>query len=187
VREKLAYAVSFIFNPALTIPLVFLLMVFKSELTFNQLRIVLPLLFLVDVVLPATTFFLSLKKGWLSDWEITRRSQRVNFFLVLSFFLLLGTVICLVFGNKLLGSLHLIFNLAFFLATLVTIFWKISIHMLVDTVVIGLINFLFAGHFYLYLLLPVIAWSRYVRHQHTPGQLLAGFLLALIVTSLLFF
>lgn len=181
MKEKAAAAISFVFDPSVTFPLLLIVLISKTNLSSDQIRLTLPLILLTDIVLPGIVWFFSLKRQWVSDWEITKRAQRPNVYLTFSFFFFLGTGASFLFGNKLLGILHLIFTVAFFLATLITLFWKISIHMVVDTTVVTILNFLFPSFWFFYLLLPIIAWSRFVRHKHTPGQLLSGFLLGLAV------
>lgn len=185
MKEKAAGVISFVFDPSVTFPLLLIVLISKTNLSSDQIRLTLPLILLIDIVLPGIVWFFSLKRQWVSDWEITKRAQRPNVYLTFSFFFFLGAAASFFFGNKLLGILHLIFTTAFFLATLITFFWKISIHMVVDTTVVTILNFLFPNFWFLYLLLPIIAWSRFVRHKHTPGQLLGGFLLGLAVVFFL--
>ncbi len=181
MKKKMAAFVSFLFNPSFTFPLLLLLVILKAHLTPDQEKLVLPLIFFLDLVIPAFLWTIFRKKDWISDWEMTKRLERINFYLILSALFFLGTMVVYFFGNSLAGHLYLIFSLAFFLATLITVFWKISIHMLVDTLFVNILNFLFPGFWFFYLFLPPIAWSRYVRHKHTPAQLLGGFLLSFLV------
>ncbi|MBI5465379.1 hypothetical protein HY946_02100 [Candidatus Gottesmanbacteria bacterium] len=180
IRRK-ASLITFVFDPTVIIPLFFAVLVSETGLTPSQIKVVLPLIFLVDVILPASLFFLFLREGWISDWEISKRKERINLYLIVCLLWFVGSGIAYFLGTDLLFKLHLIFTLAFLAGAVTTLFWKVSMHMLVDTTVVIILNFLFPGFWWLYLLLPIIAWSRFVRQKHTLAQLLGGFLLAIVV------
>ncbi len=186
MKEKIAAIITFVFDPTVTVPLFLLIIILKAGLTPIQLKIVLPLMFFTAIILPAMFWFFSLEKHWISDWEISKRGERFNIYSIFCFFWFLGVVVAYVFGNGLLTNLFLIFAIAFFAATLVTWFWKISIHMLIDTVIVSILEFIFGGFWYFYLVLPVVAWSRFVRRKHTPAQLFGGFSLAMTIVFLSF-
>ncbi len=181
MKEKMAALITFVFDPTVTLPLFLIILIFKTGLIPAQIKVVLPLILLTSIFLPGLIWFFSLRKRWISDWEMTKRKERFNLYSILCVFWFLGVLVAYVFGNALLTNLYLIFALAFFAATIVTWFWKVSLHMLIDTTIVSILEFIFSGFWYLYLLLPVIAWSRYVRHKHTPAQLLGGFSLAILV------
>ncbi len=189
MKEKIAALVTFVFDPTVTLPLFLSVLIFKTGLTPAQIKVILPLVLLTCIILPGLLWFFSLKERWISDWEMTKRRERFNLYSIFCVFWFLGVLIAYVFGTGLLTNLYLIFALAFFAATMVTWFWKISLHMLIDTTIISILEFIFGGFWYLYFLLPIIAWSRYVRHKHTPAQLLGGFSLAMAIVygSFIFF
>lgn len=178
MREKVAWIISLVFGPPVTTPLLLFLALFKEKLPLELFIINLLLIVLVDIIFPSVVFVLSLKEKWISDWEVTRLKERFHFFILLVFLGFMGASFFYFLGSYLLFNLHLILVTSFFLATIISFFWKISIHMLVDATLISLLANLFPALHFLYFFLPLIAWSRYVRHKHTPGQLLAGFLLA---------
>lgn len=184
MKEKFAKIITFVSDPTIVIPLFFAILVSETNLAPSQIKVVLPLIFLIDVILPASIFFLFLRERWISDWEISKRKERINLYVVVCFLWFIGTGVAYLFGNEFLFRLHLIFTLTFLVGVVLTLFWKISMHMLVDTTVVSILNFLFAGFWWLYLLLPIIAWSRFIRQKHTPAQLLGGFLLAILVVFL---
>ena len=73
------------------------------------------------------------------------------------------------------------------LMTVITFYWKISIHsvgVVGPSMALG-IAFWPWGLLY-FLLLPPIAWSRYVLRRHTPAQLIAGATVGFIITGLMF-
>lgn len=181
MKEKIAFLISLVFGPPVTTPLLFFLALFREELSSEQMATNLFLVVLVDLFFPWLVLIFFLKKKWISDWEVSRLGERFVFFMMIVLFGLIGASSFYFWGSQLLFKLHLILITAFLAATVISLFWKISIHLLVDTALISLLAGLFPNLHFLYLFLPVIAWSRFVRHKHTPGQLLGGFLLAIAV------
>jgi len=178
MKDKLAKIITFVFDPTVIVPLFFAILISETDLSPSQMKIIMPFLFLIDLVLPASIFLLFLREGWVSDWEISNRKERFKLYAFISLFWFIGSGVVYFWGTKLLFQFHLIFTLSFFIATIITFFWKISMHVLVYTTVVILLSLLIPRFCWLYFFLPIIAWSRFIRHKHTPGQLLGGFLLA---------
>src|SRR5258708_411972 len=79
------------------------------------------------------------------------------------------------YGNKLLFDLNLITILILVVVGVITRFWKISFHASLITGTVILTNFLFNWSLpFLYLLIPVVLWARFVLKHHNLNQLLAG-------------
>lgn len=77
--------------------------------------------------------------------------------------------------NDLFFNLFLTFFMLALISTAITHFWKISLHAAINTAGTILINFLFDWNLpFLYLLIPVVFWSRYVLKHHTATQLFFG-------------
>lgn len=71
--------------------------------------------------------------------------------------------------------------------TLITLYWKISIHACgcVGPSMALAIQFGPVGALY-FLFLPFTMWSRYVKRKHTPAQLVCGALLGAIISTIIF-
>jgi len=69
--------------------------------------------------------------------------------------------------------------------TIITIFWKISIHAATLTALITLLV-VFRGLLFVpaFLLVPLVCWARYTLRRHTLAQLIAGSLVGIGLTSL---
>ena len=184
MKEKLAKIISSVFDPRITVPLLFLSIIFKGNLISKQIEINLFLVLLIDIIFPNVVWYLFFKEGLVSSWEIDKLKERFGFMFTVSVLGLGGISLFYFFGSRLIFKFHLILLTAFFLATIVSKKFKISIHTLVDTTVFFLLIFLSLRFWPIIFLLPFIAWSRYVRHKHTPTQLLGGFLLGLTVVFL---
>lgn len=136
--------------------------------------------------LPLAYILIGLRKGWVSDMELSHRDERPRFILVSVSSDLLALAV-LYFG----GAPHLVWLLALIYAclgvTMFTIsnFWKISLHMVGVSGFATLLVAVFGpGAWWTFLSLPLVAWARLYRKKHTPAQLLAGALGGLLITAL---
>lgn len=202
MEEKIAKVISVIFQP-LIMPLVTLLILFNSDtyIAFSissEAKIAIYLLFIIFSVVFPTLFFLALiKKGFISSLEMKDASERRLPFLIstimyfglyymlrklslpgIVYVLLLGTILSLV--------------VCFF----ITIFWKISIHMVAVGGILGSLLALsvrmgadFILPIYLVVLLAgVIGYARLKLEAHTPGQVYSGFIVGTsIMAGIIFF
>jgi membrane-associated phospholipid phosphatase len=122
------------------------------------------------------------------DGDIERREDRKKPLLagVLCYLICLALLYALN-GADLLTVMLLCYMVSTALVGIVSLRWKISVH---ATGVVGpSIGMAVAYPPYgglLILLLPMVAWSRYVQRKHTPMQLLAGAALGAVVTLTLF-
>ena len=135
--------------------------------------------------LPLAYILVGLRRGWVSDLELSKREERPRFiFISLSSDLLALLVLWL--G----GAPHMIWVLALIYAclgiTMFTIsnFWKISLHMVSVSGFATLLVYVFGPiAWWTFLSLPLVAWARYYRKKHTPAQLLAGAILGATITA----
>lgn len=181
-EEKIAKYLSIILGPEVWFPVLILLFILKTGLIANQVLILLPNLIFFQLLLPAGILYWLIKTKRVSDWDIRKRQER---FIILPIFLI-STLVALVlvyhFGTALFFHLYLIMWLAACLGILITYFWKISLHAILNTTGTIIVNFLFAWQLpYLYLLIPVVAWARYHNKHHTIPQILAGVLVTLVI------
>lgn len=177
--EKFAQIISIILGP-LWIPLILSLLVFRTGLTFQQQIILIPILFLFQLCLPFIYMEMLIHNKKISDWDIRKREQR---FLVLPLFTIITVIIMLLvyfYGTPLLFEMYVSLASLIFIGTLITLFWKISMHMMLNTAAIILTNALFGWQLlFLFLLIPLIAWSRYYLKHHSLMQIIMGTLLSI--------
>lgn len=135
--------------------------------------------------IPLAYIQLGLRRGWVSDWELTRRDERPRFIAV-SFASDVLALAVLGWG----GAPHILWLLALIYACLgLTMFtisskWKISLHMVGVSGFSTLLMYVFGvGAWWTFLSLPLVAWARLQRKKHTPAQLIAGAVGGILITA----
>ncbi len=135
--------------------------------------------------LPLAYILVGLRRGWVSDMELTRREERPRFIFVslASDILALGV---LWWG----GAPRMVWALAAVYAALgitmftISNFWKISLHMVSVSGFATLLAFAIGPQAsWTFVWLPVVAWARWHRKKHTPAQLVAGAVLGVAITA----
>ena len=202
MEEKFAKIISIIFQP-LMMPLLTLLILFNSN-TFiafsvsNDAKTAIYILFIAfTVIFPTLIFLILIKRGIISSLEMKEASERRVPFIIsivlyfalyyllrrlalpgIVYVLLLGTILSIVF--------------CFF----ITLFWKISIHMIAIGGVIGSLLALsirlgadFVLPIYLVILLAgFVGYARLKLYAHTPAQVYSGFVVgAALMAGIIFF
>lgn len=185
-----AHAIAWIFNPG---ALVFALLVlgvtissFSNEATIGWFLLLgLAGLAGVIILLVAWAHGLVIDVDLMTPINLRDRSRIVVFFLAVLTLLLLVS-----FRAGKLEPLHTILLTLLVLGAVVaviTLVWKISLHMLaVGTFTAAFLFILGPSWWAISLLVPLVAWSRLRLHRHTPYQVLGGFLLGVAVTSAVF-
>lgn len=143
---------------------------------------------LIVTGIPLAYLMLGKRLGWVSDLEMTQRSERPRFILIsLSSDLLALTVLCLFHAPLLLRVMALAYLCLGATMFAISGLWKISLHMVgVSGFSIALV-FVFGAPALISLLsLPLVAWARWHRRKHTIPQLIAGALAGGIITALVF-
>ncbi len=193
MADKLARWISIFFDSSfLSLP-IFILFGYSSGLAdgiHNKAEGVLWAMLMVAVVtgIPLAYLIIGKRRGWVSDLELSHREERPRFILVSLSSDVIGLLLLWLGKGPLL--LRLIILTYFCLAIImfsISSFWKISMHM---AGVGGFSTALFivfgtpAG--WAFLSLPLVAWARWHRRKHTPAQLLAGAIVGMMITWLVF-
>lgn len=144
------------------------------------------LLFTLTLLIPSVILLISKRVGLISDFNVTKREERLRIypFLLISFFLAL--IVALNTKDNTLISMYYILNITFFFGFLITLFFKISFHMICSVLAIFFV-ILLSNTTYTYILLPLlpfIGWSRIELKKHSLSQTIAGILLPLLCISL---
>ncbi len=143
---------------------------------------------LVMTGIPLAYLMIGKRWGWVSDFEMTQRSERPRFILVsLSSDLLALAGLYFFHGPPLLRVMALTYLCLG--ATMLTIsnYWKISLHMAGVSGFSTALVFVFgAPALVAFGSLPLVAWARWQRRKHTPAQLAAGALAGVLITALVF-
>ncbi len=135
--------------------------------------------------IPLAYILIGIKRGWVSDLELSNREQRPRFILVSFSSDLLGLLILWVGGAP-----HQIWVLALIYASLgltmftISNYWKISLHMVsVSGFSVLLIAIFGPSAWWTLLSLPLVAWARLQRRKHDVWQLLAGAVGGAVITA----
>ncbi len=137
------------------------------------------LLFFFSIILPVASSIVFRFFKLTSDFAVSEQEERPRLFFLFLIFMFISFGISLKTGNTQLIQIYTILNITFLIATFITMFWKISFHMIVATLCIFVISVLFKNPsiYLLSLTLPFIGWSRIYLKRHSLTQVIAGFVL----------
>jgi membrane-associated phospholipid phosphatase len=139
-------------------------------------------------VLPLLPIVISAKRGE-TDIFVSEREKRWKYYLLSILSYMLGLAYTAWRGYALYAALCLSYALsaAALAAITVALKWKISVHTAgIAGPTTALVRALGLECAPLFLLLAPVAWARYELKAHTPGQLVAGAIVAAAVTSAVF-
>ncbi len=164
-----------IFNYAPWVTMILVVGAFKTHLTTVQFRQVLPVVLFLDLIVPSLIYLFLIKTGKITDGSLVRREDRILLFGLSSIFALLATLFSFLFANDLFFKLHLLFFIVGFTTFLITLFYKISGHMIINTSFIFILNFLFGWNLlFAFLIVPLVAFARLYLKAHTLIEILTG-------------
>ena len=145
--------------------------------------------FILLVLVPIAGDIYLLKQKKINDWDLSIRKERVKYinidaFLMLFLFLasfVLNAPHVLILLSLILFSVEFIFGL-------ITLFWKISVHaQLITLLAIYLSIFFYPIGLLSILLIPVVFMARLILKMHTPLQLIMGSIVSGSVTLLIIY
>lgn len=183
----LARLISFIFNPVLLlIPAPYLLVI--RETGNASLALEWTLISFVFVLLTGAFIGVGVKKGYFSDFDVSKREQRPLLFLLVSVIGILYFISLIYFNAPfvlfiLLACILISILLFSFINTRI----KASIHIGTACALIISLAFLY-GPLYLLLLvlIPLIGWSRFKIKRHTVKEMVVGGSLGISLTVVLY-
>ncbi len=184
--DRAARWISIFFDSSfLSLP-IFLSLGYASEHTRGLLWAILMLLVVTGI--PLVYLIIGLKRGWVSDLELSRREERPRFIVVsLSSDVLALGMLWLGHGPHLLRLIVLTYFCLAIVMFTISSFWKISMHLAGVAGFSTALVFVFGGMaLWAFLSLPLVAWARLQRRKHTPAQLMAGALAGTLITILVF-
>lgn len=179
--QSFAKFLSIILGPV-WLPILLAVMLFQTGLSTHQIYLLFPIILLLQFIIPFTYLYIALKLGTISVWDIPKREERYT--LLAIYFVSSAISLALIrhFGNDFFFNLNLIFFVLTIAVSVITHFWKISVHTILNTAGAIILNFFFNWQLpWLFLLVPMVFWSRYKLRRHTPKQLLVGTLVSAII------
>lgn len=178
MKKQLAKVISIMLGPIFLWPITLYIIVLNTGLTSRNYKIISSALFFLLIVAPFLYIYFLYKKKLISDLDVTKRQQRVKPLALVFGALVASLLLIYLFGTKLLLHLFIIILILFFINFIITLFWKISLHMALDVTSSIIINYLFAWRLpILYLFIPFVFWSRLYLKKHDVWQLLVSFIL----------
>lgn len=184
ISKIVAQLISLIFGPLVWIPLL-TIFVLKTNLPINQIKLLLPLLLILQVFIPLIYICIAYKFKKISDIDLSKKEERIIPMIIIFISLFISLLIVKSFDSTILYRFYLFSILVLAVNGFITIFWKISFHMGINVVGSLLINFLYHWQLpLLYLTIPLIYWSRFKLKRHTHAQLIVAFLLNAVIVFL---
>jgi membrane-associated phospholipid phosphatase len=139
-------------------------------------------------VLPYALILRGVRRGRLSDKNISLREQRIRFGVVGITSILLGLAVLAAFDAP-AEMVALLASIAVGVACgwVITLWWKISVHAAIAAGAATVLTLVFGtALLVVWLLVALIAWSRVQVGDHTPAQVLAGVALGIVVNATAF-
>ncbi len=188
IKNNLAPIISTIFSPFIIFSfiLIFVIFYYYSNLLSNLPSVLIGLFF--GVIIPGITIVWLYKHKLIKDIHLNKQTDRQIPLLICIASALSGLIFLLFLGSpKYLLAVSMMFMFNCLLIFLITFFWKISVHAATFSSAITVILFV-AGPFwwFLYLGFLIVGWARVYENKHTWMQIIAGTVLAAIVTILVF-
>ena len=168
----------------ISLPFVLLVSLSHSRSTISALLFACLTLFFLTLG-PMVYILIGVRKGWLSDVDVSRRIERPGPFLFGITSVALGFVFLrYVNAPKNLETLLLITTISGVIMLIVTLWWKISIHASSMAGVATMLTALYGAIMLpTFLLLILVSWSRVVLRRHTTAQVIAGSLLSIALSA----
>lgn len=190
---NLAKIFSSIFHFLLLGPVSYIIISTNFPLDTWPLSFIYPfLIFLFYIFAPIITIRILMKKGKVSDADVTDRNQRHLLNALFLVFIVLFTIITFFVDVPTIYKLNILYSLVLALVfAFVTFWWKISYHL-------GGVGWFAAVIYHLYgfslitfgITLPIIlltSWSRIYLKKHTLAQTIAGFSVSVGLYGVLYY
>jgi membrane-associated phospholipid phosphatase len=139
-------------------------------------------------VLPYALILRGVRRGRLSDKNISLREQRIGFGVVAIASILVGLAVLVAFDAP-AEMVALVASIAVGVACgwVITLWWKISVHAAIAAGAATVLLLVFGpALLVVWPLVAVIAWSRVQVGDHTTAQVLAGVALGVVVNATVF-
>lgn len=180
--KQFAILVSRLFEPTLVLAVNAVLAGIAAGLQTDTFVWYLGLLIFV-MFLPVMLFRVWLvKTKRVSDWDMRKRSQRIKPLLALIGFTSINLLFVWWFGNFFLTRIFAVFLVWIVGFALITMRWKVSGHTGAVALVSGFIISWFGWALWPILFtIPLVGWSRIITKNHSPSEVIGGFLYSLFI------
>ena len=173
----LAKVVSRVFDPIIEIPVAIGLSVWVAVMEGLRWRFLGALLF-IDLLMPFIFMMTMMRHGQISEFDIRKKEQRIPLYFFTMLCHLVGVWLAYAVGKIDLAHILSVFWILGVVFSMITVFWKISLHGGVNAVLAVFVNVLFGyRYWWLFLILPVVGWARVYDKHHDVRQFVVGALL----------
>ncbi len=199
-ENKIAQAVSYIVHPLL-MPLLGLLFIltsgtYLSLMPMEAKKAIMLIVALSTLLLPVSVLPFLYYQKLITHYTIPKRSERLTpLFLTTAFYLFCYIVLRRLGAPQAIQHFIMACTVALFMASIIHIKWKISLHMIGLGGIIGLISYF--GYLYTLntsgaliiaiFLAGIVGSARLILEAHTQNQIYSGFLLGFSITFLVLF
>lgn len=181
-----ATIISRIFEPFVMFSVVTLVAALHSGLATTAMPWFLTML-IVMIGLPIALLTWAIRTKKVDNWDVSRREQRIIPMIILLILSAIYVFAVSRFGNSELTNLFLLYFVWLVGFFVVTTKWKISGHTSANALAIGLLISWFGWIWWpLLLIVPLVAWARVVRKDHTVAQVVVGALYSWILVYVSF-
>lgn len=187
--DKISFWVSGIFSPFVILPVVMTVFSWKLTASFEDFWLFLAISALFMMIVPGAYIAWQVKHKKISDLHIKKREERSGVFVVFILGNLITIALYLLMGAPVrLTGLALLALLSAGIAGIITLRWKISIHLVaLSTTAVAYALLVKTPYAWATLgFIPLVIWARVYRKRHTLAQSIAGALLGGVL-SLIFY
>ena len=184
-EDKIARIISSILLPPFTLFASYLILAYSPKPVPPHSTLLTLISFCMLVLFPIIVFIYLFKKKKISDQDTLIRSERNLPFLIGILLTLAGLLshLFVSFENTLLFGFWVSATAGSIAVYVVNRFWKISAHLLFFSIAVADIAILInSNYFYLFLLLPMLWWSRVKLKSHDALQLGVGMAVGFIIS-----
>lgn len=180
-KKKLAEILSVLLGPQSWLPILLIAFLFKTGLTTQQKLILFPMILILQVIIPLLYLYMAPKLRWAEAWDLPNQEERFPFFVLILVANLISLITIYFLGTKLLFFLVSLLFTLMIITMIITYFWKLSLHISLNTFGAIMVNFLFGWEFpIIYLSIPIIFWARLTLGRHSIFQLIAPIILNIV-------
>jgi membrane-associated phospholipid phosphatase len=179
-----AELISYTIHPLILSPLTFIMLyIWGSQPDYSSFPHLIMIVLAISII-PFSYVLRMKKNGEIDNIDIPERKQRQKPFIKGTIlFLMTAILLILSRGPQNFTSIMLIYTINTGLATLITKFWKISVHGIAFGIPVATFGMLISKkYFYFSSLLPLLIYSRVKLKAHTVSQVIAGFALGFLLT-----
>ena len=166
-EQRFATIISRVFDP-------FIMLAVVCVVLLSRTAVFIPA-FITMVLVPLLLFVIAVKTKFVSNWDVSARQERPKLFWPL---IAIEVISIVVF--QLWFLIPMIVAFAGF--ALITHYWKISGHAFASALATGILVSRFGWHWWpVFLIVPLVSWSRVMRKNHTIPQVIVGAVYAWLI------